>query len=286
MIMSELINFKRLTAVLGKNWFEYRKTYFLFFLSVAIFLAGWFIFVLVVIGNRFSMSPMDQSSLYFIGLYISGCLSGSFLYQDYTTKPRTQNFLTLPASAFEKLSSILFYGVLIFFIVYNLIYFVTDWAAVKIAGKIFSPAWQQSRGIAEPYMRFEVANPMSLNAERSIFYAGDNLDLLAAFFPIQSCFILGALYFSKNSIVKTIIFVFALLFAFLTLETRILLPSMPMGTMEAKVFSAYIIPDADGNEMIVAHPAWIRDAVAFAARFLFAPAIWVACYFRIKEKQI
>jgi len=284
--MSETLNIKRLTAILGKNWFEYRRTYFLFFLSVGVFLAGWFIFVLVVLRNQMRMSPGDQISIYFMGLFISGCLSGSLLFQDFSSRPRAQNFLSLPASAFEKLFCILFYGVFIFFLAYTAIFFLTDWVAIKVAGKVFSPEWQQFHGIAQPYFKFQVASPFSLNAERSIFYAGDNLDLLAAFFPIQSCFILGALYFSKNSIVKTIIILFALLFLFLTLEIRILLPSLPMGTVEAKTFSVYIIPDTDGNEQIVAHPAWIREAVAFATRFLIAPVIWVACYFRIKEKQI
>jgi|KBSMisStaDraftv2_1062788.scaffolds.fasta_scaffold00978_18 hypothetical protein len=284
--MQEVLSFKRLINVLGKNWYEYRKPYLLFFLSVTIFMAGWFIFSLVVFRNQMHMSPGDQAAIYFMGLYVSGCLSASFLFQDFSSKARAFNFLSLPASALEKLCCILFYGVLIFFIVYTAIYFLTDWVAVKIAGNLYSPEWQQSHGITQPYFRFNVASPFSLNADRSIFYAGDNFDLLAAFFPIQACFVLGALYFSKNSIVKTVIILFLLLFLFLTLETRVLFPSMPWGTTSVKSFSAYIIPGADGNELIVAHPSWIRNVVIFAARFLIAPAIWLACYFRIKEKQI
>ena len=38
------------------------------------------------------------------------------------------------------------------------------------------------------------------DADLFIFYPGDNIDLFTAYFPMQSAFILGAVYFNKNSL--------------------------------------------------------------------------------------
>src|SRR5437868_14427434 len=116
--MSQLLDFRRLYCLLNKNWFENRRAYGLFFLTIAAFFIGWFIFILMV-GNPYSFSPNNQAALYFGGLFIAGCLSASSILRDFATRPRKIHYQLLPAATLEKLFCVLFYGMLIFFIGYT-----------------------------------------------------------------------------------------------------------------------------------------------------------------------
>ena len=159
--MSQLLDFRRLYQLLNKNWFENRKAYGLFFLTIAAFFIGWFIFILMI-GNPYAFSPNNQATLYFGGLFIAGCLSASFIFRDFTTRPRKIHYQLLPAATLEKLLCVLFYGVLIFFAAYTLIFYVTDYLAIKMANNANyeimmgrtarAIEWKQRFGITEPFV--------------------------------------------------------------------------------------------------------------------------------------
>src|SRR5258705_5860909 len=118
--MSQLLDFRRLYQLLNKNWFENRKAYGLFFLTIAAFFTGWFIFILMI-GNPYAFGANSQATLYFGGLFIAGCLSASFILRDFATRPRKIHYQLLPAATLEELFCVPFYGVLILFAAYTLI---------------------------------------------------------------------------------------------------------------------------------------------------------------------
>ena len=168
--MSQLLDFRRLYQLLYKNWFENRKAYGLFFLTITAFFIGWFIFILMI-GNPYSFSPNNQATLYFGGLFIAGCLSASFIFRDFTTRPRKIHYQLLPAATLEKLLCVLFYGVLIFFAGYTLIFYVTDYLAIKMANNANTEMfmgrtakaieWKQRFGIMEPLQPSKPINVFS-----------------------------------------------------------------------------------------------------------------------------
>jgi len=284
--MTEVLNLRRLFILISRHWLENRKAYLLFFLSIGVFLMGWFSFLLLVVRKLSLFDESGQATIYFFGLFMAGCLSASFLFQDFSSKPKTSNYLMLPASALEKLLCVLFYGVIIFFLGYSIMFYLTDFAAIKMAKNIYTFDWQKTHGYANYYHTFKNINTFSLNPDMFVFYPGDNIDLYTAFFPIQSTFILGAVYFKKNGFIKTLVVLLSIWLIFLILESRILFQTIPPETRTANAFTAYLIPDAAGNENIVTLPGWVYHTVLFAARFCITPVLWAATYFRLKEKEL
>ncbi len=279
------LNLKRLWLLTGRHWFENRKTYLLFFLALAAFLFGWFSFVLSIVQQARLLNPANQVTMYFLGLFLSGCLSASFLFHDFSSKSRTINYLMIPASALEKLICILFYGVILFFIGYNVVFYIADFLSLKVAGTIYTPEWQNAHGFSN-HLSFRQANTFALDPDMYVFYPGDNIDLYTAFFPIQSCFLLGAFYFKKNGMIKTLIVLLLIWLVFVVLESRILFSSIPPNSRVVNAFTAYIMPQADGYDNIVTLPEWMYHTVLFVTRFAITPAIWLATYFRLKEKEL
>ena len=96
--MNASFNLRRLYLLINRQWLENRKSYGFFFLAVCIFLIGWFCFFLMI-DKPSLLDYSNQLSLYFAGLFIAGCLSANFLFQDFSAKPRKFNYLLLPASA-------------------------------------------------------------------------------------------------------------------------------------------------------------------------------------------
>lgn len=293
--MSQLLDFRRLYQLLRKNWFESRKAYALFFLTIAAFFIGWFIFILLI-GNPYAFSANNQVTLYFGGLFIAGCLSASFIFRDFTTRPRKIHYQLLPAATLEKLLSVLFYGVLIFFAGYTLIFYATDYLAIKMANNVnFSTTmdhtaraieWKQRYGITEPLSPSTAINVFSRSADVFIFYPGDNIDLFTAYFPMQSTFILGAVYFNKNAFFKTLVVLLLVWLFFFILEDKFLFRLLPENVRTNNIFTVAAITDNTGNETYYTLPFWLGPLMTFLMRFAITPAIWLATYYRLKEKEI
>ena len=293
--MGQLLDFRRFYLLLCKQWFENRKSYGLFFLTIAAFFIGWFAFTLMI-GNPRSFGASNQATIYFAGLFIAGCLSASFLIRDFTSKPRQINFHALPAAALEKLLCVLFYGVLIFFIGYNIIFYVTDYLAIKMANTSADAMmmsrtaeaieWRQRFGLMDGIPHSSPINIFTPSADLFVFYPGDNVDLFTAFFPVQSVFILGSIYFAKNSFFKTLVVLLVIWLLFFILEDKLLFPLLPGNARSSNFVTTCEVPDNNGNETYYTLPFWIGTMMKFAARFLVTPAIWLAAYYRLKEKEI
>ncbi len=293
--MSETLDFRRLYLLLSKHWFENRKAYSLFFLCIAAFLIGWFFFMLMI-SSPYGLSQDNQASIYFAGLFIAGCISASLLFRDFYARPRKINYFLLPAATLEKLLCALFYGVLIFFIAYTLIFYLTDIVAVKIANDNNSAMmasntqraaeWRQMYNITGPLDKIKTGNVFLPSADMFIFYPGDNIDFFTAFFPMQSAFILGAVYFNRNAFFKTIVVLLVIWMLFFIMEDKLFFSLLPPDGRTFRLFTAFSVSDASGNEQIYSLPYWIGNAATFFMRFGITPVLWIATYYRMKEKEI
>ena len=293
--MGQMLNIKRLYLLLGKQWFENRKAYVLFFAAVIALLWGWFLFFLMA-GSPYLFDQGNQASIYFAGLFIAGFLSSSFLFADFSSKSKKINYHMLPAAALEKLFCALFYGVLIFFIVYTALFYIADVVAVHMSnnatGAMVSDnstkgmAWRQQYNIGGQWNPAKVANVFSPSADMYIFYPGDNADLFTAFFPIQSTFILGAVYFKKNSFFKTAIVLLAVMMLFFILQAKILFTLLPDTAHTYRLGTLAMMADKNGDEKIYTLPYWVGSVMEFLLKFGLTPALWVATYYRLKETEL
>ncbi len=293
--MGQMLNIKRLYLLLGKQWFENRKAYMLFFAAVIALLSGWLLFFLMA-GSPYLFDQGNQASIYFAGLFIAGFLSSSFLFADFSSKSKKINYHMLPAAALEKLLCALFYGVLIFFIVYTALFYIADIVAVHMSNNATGAMandsstkgleWRRQYDIGGQWNPARVVNVFSPSADMFIFYPGDNADLFKTFFPMQSAFILGAVYFRKNSFFKTIIALLAVMLLFFILESKILFTMLPETVRGYRLGTLAIVADKNGDDKIYTLPYWVGSVMEFLLRFGLTPALWVATYYRLKETEL
>ena len=217
------------------------------------------------------------------GLYIVGCFYASIQFSDLGSRPKAIIFLTLPASHLEKLLCAILYGVLLFFIVYTIIFYAIDIPMVRIADGIGYQRFLSADHSTKAKFMFDRVLPL-MNYYDENFNNGYLL-LFIAYFPIQSAFLLGSVYFIRYSFIKTTIAVLLLwlLFTLLIIEVFSNLP--PTGWRDENIASWGQLNGFGEVNKIRISP-WIEGFLDFLLKYSIPIVLWVITYFRLKEKEI
>lgn len=275
--MNQVFSLNRWLLLVAKHWSENRKKYLLALVAMAGLLLLWNAFVILVERAQ-PLGVFEQGATYYVGLFLIGCYFGSTLFSDLSGGPKAIHFLSVPASALEKLLTALLFGVLLFFMCYTLIFYVVDIPMIKIANGIAADIWKES---GQAFTPREIVNVFHLTES-------DGIDpykvMLLIFFPVQSAFILGSVYFSKYSFIKTAISLLIVFLATLFLVANVLHEIMPRGTYMDNMLSFRAMQD--GEWRAVALPAWITWIILTLFKYAFTPIMWVTTWFRLKEKEI
>jgi hypothetical protein len=227
-----------------------------------------------------------QINTYYIGLFGVGCLYASLLFAELASGPRAMNFLAVPASHFEKLLVSLLYGVIIFFVVYTAIFHIINFSMMGVGNAIAKRQWNAgSHAAGEVFTPGKVANVFFDESKSpgqvNVFYY-----ILLCYFVVQSAFILGSVYFSKFSFIKTVIVGVLVVLFFVFLIGKLFQDALPQGVQYNGLTSWRLMATDIDSYKLVKLPSWIDDVLLFILKFALAPIFWVTTYFRLKEKEI
>lgn len=191
-------------------------------------------------------------------LFGGGFVFTSVMYYEFSKKTGTHHYLSLPASTFEKFLSKWLITAVLFPIVTVLLF----WIYVKLADQLHFSYTE------------EKITTWFINNWWTLFF-------IRIYLILQSVFLLGAIAFQKYTFFKTAlvsILSFALFVIICLIAHRI-------------IFAAYydgleIVENLDTNHatrdfVIGTMTKWIE----YAAYFLFPPIMWVAGFFKLKEKE-
>jgi hypothetical protein len=261
--MHNTFSFSRLWLLIKKQWFDNRKLYTLSAGALAGILA--IIFTLWISFNGNHTYHEDQTHIIFlVMLFIGGLIFASIIFSPLADKSRGIYWLSVPATAMEKLVCGIFYGILVFIAAYLLCFF----AIQKIALTLIS------------------VNPKNTlkAAEHSIFAYKASPYIFYVFLALQSLFILGSAYFEKFAFIKTIIIMVVVIFTFSLFVQFVMLKILPphIGMNDLTTFRIY----DDNAVRIYRIPQWAGNTLSFLAKFIWAPVLLTATYFRLKEKEI
>ncbi len=297
--MNQTFDINRWWLLVGKHWSENKKKYILALVAIAGLLLLWF--TIIVLSDNHRILQEVQMGTYYTGLFLVGCLYGSTLFADLGSKTRGLNYLVVPASHFEKLLCSLFYAVVIFFTCYTAIFYVLDVVMLKAGNALAYNQWLRSHATGSVFVPAEIMNVFYLKGRQDepnvLIY------ILLLYFVLQAIFILGSVYFSKFSFIKTVIvsLLIGLLITFLIV--KVIAPILPHGSYYQGITSYEVYTVKNGvtvngvttgisiyndpvTDKLVTLPDWIGDILLFLLKFAFAPAFWAATYFRLKEKEI
>ena len=282
--MNQLFNMNRFLLLVGKQWSENQTRYLLSILAVGGLLVIWLTFMFFA-ENSHGLDHETQVITYFGGLFLIGCLFASTAFSDLASKPKGINFLSLPASHFEKLLCALFYVVVLFPLVYSALFYIVDWIVLKYTNTLIKAVYYSGQQTVEDLSRGKLANVF---VQSQMHKGGESTNWFMVahciFFAIQSAFIAGSIYFPKYSFIKTVVVlsIFASLFGLYI--GKVLYPMMPHGNFETPTTFSLFNKGYYGT--VVSLPAWVDTVLIFLLKFSVPPVFYVTTYFRLKEKEV
>jgi len=272
---NDSFTFRRWSLLVSLHWAENKRRFLLSLLAIAALITAFFAF-------EISFTPVDfdfgsQFSIYYIGLYIVGCLYGSTVFSALSHRRKAIQYLTFPASTPEKLFCSMFFGVILFFIAYVTVFYIVDIPMVALNNMLLR------RHNASPDSYTKVINVFS-NLGGPI--PNNGLRFLTVFFTIQSAYILGGLYFPRFSFITTSIFLVFFTFLLWLFADRMVIAFLP-ATWDGNEFFYWHSFDPTGNyREIVELPSVMGNIIRFLLIYSWPFWLWLVIYYRLKEKEV
>ena len=282
MTTGQYFSFSRFRQLVALHWGSQKKLYLLAVPAIAGLLIVWGVFLLFM--NNYN--PLDdgmQAFTYYWGLGLVGCLYSSTIFAEFDNKAHGIAWLAVPASTLEKLLCGLLFSCVVVFLGFTLIFYLIDIPLVKIGNELIE---RQHRVWLGGY-------PIGPNPVWSLWSGlpGDNFDsqlhgLLVLYFILQALFALGSVYFERYAFVKTIIAFMVFLLLFLVLEKQVMAHIPPHGWNRYTLSNDWITNGDTLRVKEVRVSVWITGPLGLLVLLGIPPLIWIATYFRIKEKQV
>jgi len=258
--MNNFFSLKRFCRLFVKHTAEHYRTYLM---SIAVLIG------VIVLGGSFLVFVIQevpdtglQTAVFNILMLIAGTLFASTIFADFGDKNRSIQALTLPASSFEKFLVGWIYSYPIFLIVYTGVYYLA------VMGLGATKHWEAN----QHFTLFSLQQAEIL----VVFVIYSILHAIAIF---------GAILFRNIHFIKTGFIFFIGIGALMIVNTlflklltglSIIKLAIPFGFLNFNVGQKYysISTEGPGSQFVLI----ILAAVAIL--------IWVAAYYRLKEKQV
>jgi len=285
--MNQAFDLQRWGLLVRKHWGDNRNKYTLSLAAIGSLLFMWYGFLMLVDG-RGAMNREGQIITYYVGLFLTGALFASMLFNDLATKPKALNFLSVPASHLEKVLVMMLYCIVIFFVCYTVIFYIVDFIMVHVSNAIEQASWEKNHSADDVFVSAKVANVFGKFEPDQ---KGNPFNVLTVvlliFFSVQGAYALGSIYFPNYSFIKTTIALLLVILFFIFLVSQLLAEILPKGGFGGN-FTEFNLPgpgDTWGQRVIIL-PSWTGDVFFGYFKYLLAPVFWLVTYFRLKEKEV
>lgn len=257
--MNNLFSLKRFMRFFVKQTTEHYRTYLMSMAVLAgvMLLGGSFLFFVIP-------EPPDtgmQTAMFVILLLIAGTIFTSTVFNDYGDKSKAIAALTLPATAFEKYMVGWLYSYPIFMIVYTGVFYLV---LIGLGSMRHWPAGQH----------FDILSPRH---DMILF-------VLVTYSILHAISIFGAILFKKLHFIKTG-FAFFIGYAFIMIANTLFLKAITgLNVIKIAMPYGYLNFDTGSKYYSIAEEGPISLGVV-TTLLVIALLVWVAAYFRLKEKQ-
>lgn len=226
-----------------------------------------------VLNNRESLPVTFIMPFYAILLFGAGLIFTGFSFMQLGEKPRGIDYLLLPASHFEKFLTTLLITTVGFLLVYHIAFGTATFLSFAIVS-----LGRHSQGMDRIFHDD---------------FRNDITQLYHWWFMCQAIMLLGAAYFPKYSVIKTLfaVFIFVLVIGLVNAAfiNMLFYGHLMHWAASAPFFGVAITEHSHVEEyrsVFLEAPQWMRDGLYFAWRFILPPSLWVLAYFRLKDKEI
>lgn len=273
--MSQFFSFSRFLLLISKHWADNKRRYLLAVIGFVLLLTGWFTFTMLV-SPAWPMNEEVQVLTFLFTLFGVGGFYASQYFRDLGSRSRGINFLMVPASSFEKVLCAILFTVVIFFVVFTVAFYLVDIFMVAISNQFLKPEDPDKRAGVINIFRAAILPSEGVSA----------INVILVYFAVQSGFLLGSVYFSKYSFIKTVITGFVIFFTFFCLIYVLYEYLMPKGEYVNGFLTSFRINTSEGSGYLVKVPGWVDQLIYIILMYTITPYLWVVTYYRLKEKQV
>lgn len=270
--MNQVFSFKRWLLLLKRHWTENGK---LFFYGTLSLLGAISVTLLIWIASNHHYNQYDLLIFYLIGLYLVGAIFASNSFNMLQKKDQGIYYLSLPASHFEKLLTQIFFNVFFFTLVYSICFYGVQALTTLII---------ESKVSAHPdlysFRPMDWKHPDELMRALPFF--------IYIFFGVQALFILGSVYFKRFTFLLTTIVLVILIFCianYVNSLSHALFKDF-YWTGGDSVSTRGVVNDRNIHNKIYKLPANLSFVLKWLMLLGWAPLLWLAACFRLKEKEI
>lgn len=261
--MSNIFSMQRFLWLFNKHTKEHYKTYLM---SVAVLIGVLFIGMAWAAKNSDGLFFEGQVVIFYFFLLFSGTIFTSSMFSDLGDKKKAAITLTLPVSNLERFLVLWLYSLVIFQLVFVICFYGIGAIFFEINGpddhhKLLN-IWAETPGAYNAFFMFCVLHAISF---------------------------LGAVSFRKLHFIKTALVLFVFLYLLYLISQPMVKVLLNLSDAVSNPFNSITIFELNENNAKI--PVSIDDpeslTVIKSVLMLFTTLIlWVAAYFKLKEKQI
>ena len=240
---NDFFSYNRFSKLMAVELFRMRKS-----MIITLGSTVGVMFVVSVLVSGFTPA-INLQSFFFTGMFIAGIIIAGLAFPDFRKKETTISYLTLPASAFEKLVSqilIVSFGFLIFYI----IAFYLFWVIVFL--------WRLFLQLDTPFY--------------NVFLDGNFYESLFSLWFWQAVFLIGSASFIRMPLVKTLAAVFSVMIV-LGIYLMFIITKIAFDNLSQH---SHMMNSMYYNNTVF--NTWLF--------YILTPVFWAISYFKIKEKQV
>lgn len=264
--MQNTFSFSRLWLLIKKQWFDNARLYLLSVMALVGILIITFTIWWLVNKQDHYFNENSTYAIFFVTLFIAGLIFSSTTFNMLGDKPKGIYWLSVPATPLEKLGTGFFYS----FIVFPTVYITSFWLIKHFTFFM---------------VELNPANVIERTRPDNVFIKQVAPNLFYCFFALQALFMLGSVYFERAAFIKTILIIFFIGLLFVLYTQFIAHNFFPQnfGFRGAETFRVY---ENDQPPRIYQLPGWFVTVLMPLTKFIWAPVLLAATYFRLKEKEI
>jgi len=206
-------------------------------------------------------------------MYIMGFIFAAKQFKIFAYTPGGMHYLLIPATHLEKLISTIILTTVYFFTMMVIVYSIGNIAGTSIYNLIFS----HSDPVTWEF--FNSTNSHSFGNSIDLIQGNAFLSMFVTFLTIQSVFMLGSVYFKRNALGRTWIFIFAFSILIGIIEVFILKGLFGGMSSIRNMNSISIMSDSSTTITMIENGFKIFS-------YLLIPYLWLVTYFRLTEKQV
>lgn len=246
----KIFSIQRWLYLVKKNVYE-MKSNILRMYSIVLGIFG----IVYTIAMLNGAKPIDVlEALYFVGLFTLSIFVAGMAFANFRNKERTINYLSLPASNFEKFLSELFTSSIGFLLSYTLVFYLFNTIVIL------------------------VSKSYNIDIEFFSLFDSNLLNNLRSFFIMHGILFVGAATFRKVPPFHTSFYLFIV--GIVLVLYFFLLAWIVINGMQ----SASVQINGGFEETIMGEKMF--QIARFAFLYLSAPICWTIAFFKVKEKQV